>query len=152
MHFSASTYLAILSVALAPVSAWKATFHTDSICSPKENSQYRIISGGVDGGCNIFGKDMPGTSCAKYTNGGVNKGVCDGEEFTIWSILVHPDTACIVYGDDHCETFSRLVYPKDNLPTCDTYVAGIGFELESIRSFACTAASNLVGSGIPGTG
>lgn len=121
-----------------------ATFHTDSICSPKDNSQYRIISGEVDGGCNVFGQDMPGTSCDKYTKGGETKGACDGEEFTIWSILVQPDTACIVYGDDHCETFSSLVYPKDNLPTCGTYTAGIGFGLQSIKSFACVRNPTLM--------
>ncbi|KAH7232748.1 hypothetical protein BKA59DRAFT_496841 [Fusarium tricinctum] len=145
MYISASTYLAILSVALAPVSAWQATFYSDSICSPKDNTQYRIISGEVDGGCKVFGQDMPDTTCAKYTQGGVTKGGCDGEEFTIWSILVEPNTACIVYMDDHCETGSRLVMPRNNQPTCEAYSAGIGFGTDSIKSFQCTSASKVNG-------
>ncbi|RGP66055.1 hypothetical protein FSPOR_6881 [Fusarium sporotrichioides] len=145
MHFSTSTYLAILSVVLTPVSAWE-----DSICLADGDTQYRIISGGVDGGCNVLGQDMPGTSCDKFTNGGVNKGACDGEEFQPWSILVQPDTACIVYADDHCDVGGDLVYPKDNIPTCKGYSAGIGFGISNIKSFACTASSNLKGSGIPG--
>ncbi|GKU22880.1 hypothetical protein FLAG1_09333 [Fusarium langsethiae] len=127
-----------------------ATLYTDSICLADGDTQYRIISGDVDGGCNVLGLDMPGTSCDKFTNGGVNKGAFDGEEFQPWSILVQPDTACIVYADEHCDVGGDLVYLKDNIPTCKGYSAGIGFGISNIKSFACTASSNLKGSGIPG--
>ncbi|CZS77861.1 unnamed protein product [Fusarium graminearum] len=150
MHFSAGISLAVLSAVLTPAAAWEATLYTDSICLAKGNTQYRIISGSVDGGCNVLGKDMPGTSCDKFTNGGADKGACDGEKFQPSSILVQPDTACIVYADDHCGVGGELAYPKNNIPTCLGYTAGIGFGLSSIKSFACTASSNLKGSGIPG--
>ncbi|KAM0345836.1 hypothetical protein ACHAPU_006190 [Fusarium lateritium] len=93
MHFSTSTCLFILSAALTPVSAWQATLTTDSICSAKDNTQCRILSGEVKGGCHVLGQDMPGTSCTKYTQGGEVVGACDGEEFNPWAILVQPDTA-----------------------------------------------------------
>ncbi|KAJ4003198.1 hypothetical protein NW752_011627 [Fusarium irregulare] len=150
MHFSTRTILAVLLEVMTPVSAWQATFHDDMICSPKDDSQYRIISGDIDGGCYVFGQDMPGTGCDKFTNGGANKAACDGEEFKIEAILVQPDTACYVYSDDHCEVGGRFVYPKNGEPTCDTYIAGFNFEMWTIKSFACTSSSNLAGSGIPG--
>lgn len=159
MHFSAGISLAVLSAVLTPAAAWEgksykyrcvlcrpwhwhrvtATLYTDSICLAKGNTQYRIISGGVDGGCNVLGKDMPGTSCDKFTNGGADKGACDGEKFQPSSILVQPDTACIVYADDHCGVGGELAYPKNNIPTCLGYTAGIGFGLSSIKSFACVS-------------
>jgi hypothetical protein len=84
-----------------------ATFYDQWFCNPKDDTQYRSISGDTDGACYTFGKDMPGTACEKFTNGGVNKGACDGEAFVPEAVLVQPGTACEVFADDNCEVIGR---------------------------------------------
>ncbi|CAG7560587.1 unnamed protein product [Fusarium equiseti] len=142
MHFSASTSLAVLLAVMTPVSAWRATFYDQWFCNPKDDTQYRSISGDTDGACYIFGKDMPGTACEKFTNGGVNKGACDGEAFVPQAVLVQPGTACEVFADDNCEVAVRRYWSTDGYPYCGVYDAGIGFSISPIKSFHCLPSSN----------
>ncbi|KAH6871483.1 hypothetical protein B0T10DRAFT_466645 [Thelonectria olida] len=139
MRVSPSTWLVALAAALKPVAAWEFTAYDGTLsCFANGNTQYRIISGGGKSGCLTFGRDMPGTGCTKYTSGGGVRGPCDGQAFAPISILVQPDTVCMIFRDGNCQQEANVIVPQNGQPTCGN---GIGLST-TIGSIICIPASD----------
>ncbi|KAF4452337.1 hypothetical protein F53441_4789 [Fusarium austroafricanum] len=147
MRVTAQTLITVLSAALPLTAAWEVTAYAGtSTCFAKDTTQYRILSGEGASGCLVFGQDMPGASCKKFTNGGGNSGPCDGETFDVRSLLAQPGTYCQMFVDTKCEINGGMVFSrpdKESGPKCNYPVGGL------LRSFSCAPDTSGVPSEIP---
>jgi hypothetical protein len=77
-------------------------------CDAKDDTMYRIISKDQpigDSACFTFGKDMPGTDCKQFTNGGTQgPGGCSGD-LSPQSVFARADDggSCAVYSNENCQ-------------------------------------------------
>jgi len=102
---------------------------------------YRIISKSQpigDSACFTFNKDMPGTDCGQYTDGGAHgpEGCSGGLDPQSVFAKADDGGSCAVYSDENCQ--------KDIVHLSDKCVDAAFLPSKKIKSFKCNVYITLL--------
>ncbi|RGP81006.1 pfs domain-containing [Fusarium longipes] len=133
MHFSTVSTV-ILATLCASSQAWEVVAYNNVWgCNADDNTMYRVISGAPDlGRCMTFDRDMPGTSCREYRNGGTSVGGCVSGSLIPWSMILRGGR-CVIFDQPDCH--GRFRDSNGPVNGCSDFRSG---EWGQIRSFWCS--------------
>ncbi|KAL4730844.1 hypothetical protein ACLX1H_002886 [Fusarium chlamydosporum] len=135
MHFS-TVGAVILTTLCASTQAWEVVAYNNVYgCNANDNTMYRSISGAANlGNCMTFDRDMPGTSCREYRNGGTSNGGCVSGSLIPDSIILRGGR-CVIFDQAGCQ--GRYADSNGPVNGCSDFRS---YGWGKIRSFWCSGS------------